>query len=235
MRPIRFARRWLTKPAGSCLVSFGGTRVLCSASIEPEVPPHRRGLGGWVTAEYAMLPGSTSPRKKRDSGKVDGRSVEIQRLIGRALRAAVALDRLEEVSIVIDCDVLDADGGTRTAAITGGWLALHDALAALARERGHEAGAAHYLSGQVAAVSVGLVQGQVVVDLDYAADSVAEVDMNLVMRCPLGGGAADFVEIQGTGEHGVLPCTRLPELLAAGAAALADIFAAQRAALAEPQ
>lgn len=232
MRPVSFQRRWLAKPAGSCLVAFGGTRVLCSASIEREAPPHRRGLGGWITAEYAMLPGSTAPRKKREGGKPDGRSIEIQRLIGRALRAAVALDRLEEVTIVIDCDVLDADGGTRTAAITGGWLALHDALAALAAEREHAEGAAYYLTGQVAAVSVGLVDGQVAVDLDYDADSRAEVDMNLVMRCPLGGGAADFVEIQGTGEHGVLPCERLPELLAAGAAAIADLFAAQRAALA---
>lgn len=232
MRPISFQRGYQAKPAGSCLVSFGRTRVLCSASIENEVPPHRRGKGGWLTAEYAMLPGSTGPRKKRDGIKQDGRSVEIQRLIGRALRAAVDIDRLGEVTVCVDCDVIDADGGTRTAAITGAWVAVHDALAELAARQKQKAGAAHYLLGQIAAISVGVVKGQVEVDLDYAKDSTAEVDMNLVMRCPLGGGVGDFVEVQGTGEQGVFPRARLDELLAAGSSAIAEIFALQRAALA---
>jgi len=232
MRPISFQRGYQAKPAGSCLVSFGRTRVLCSASIENEVPPYRRGKGGWLTAEYAMLPGSTGPRKKRDGIKQDGRSVEIQRLIGRALRAAVDIDRLGEVTVCVDCDVIDADGGTRTAAITGAWVAVHDALAELAARQKQKAGAAHYLLGQIAAISVGVVKGQVEVDLDYAKDSTAEVDMNLVMRCPLGGGVGDFVEVQGTGEQGVFPRARLDELLAAGSSAIAEIFALQRAALA---
>lgn len=232
MRQITFQRGFQAKPAGSCLVSFGRTRVLCSASIENEVPQYRRGKGGWLTAEYAMMPGSTSPRKKRDGIKQDGRSVEIQRLIGRALRAAVDIDKMGEVTIAIDCDVIDADGGTRTAAITGAWIAVHDALAELASRQKQKAGAAHYLLGQVAAMSVGIVKGQVEVDLDYAKDSTAEVDMNLIMRCPLGGGAGDFVEVQGTGEHGVFPRAKLDELLAAGSAAIDELFRLQRAALA---
>lgn len=231
MRSISFQRGFQAKPAGSCLVSFGRTRVLCSASIENEVPPYRRGKGGWLTAEYAMLPGSTAPRKRRDGVKQDGRSVEIQRLIGRALRAAVDIDRLGEVTIAVDCDVIDADGGTRTAAITGAWVAVHDALAELATKQKQAAGAAHYLLGQVAAMSVGIIKGKVEVDLDYAKDSTAEVDMNLVMRCPLGGGAGDFVEVQGTGEHGVFPRAKLDELLAAGGSAIDELFRLQRAAL----
>src|SRR3954471_352338 len=162
MRPVSFQRAYVKHPAGSCLVSFGDTRVLCTASLENEVPPHRRGSGGgWVTAEYSMLPGSTSPRKRRDGVKQDGRSVEIQRLIGRSVRAAVDLDKLGEVTISIDCDVLQADGGTRTAAITGGWVALHDALTVLAqRQKGGSI--ERYLRGQVAAVSVGIVSGAIV-------------------------------------------------------------------------
>jgi ribonuclease PH len=232
MRTVTFQRGFQAKPAGSCLVSFGRTRVLCAASIENEVPQYRRGKGGWLTAEYAMMPGSTAPRKKRDGIKQDGRSVEIQRLIGRALRAAVDIDKLGEVTIAVDCDVIDADGGTRTAAITGAWVAVHDALAELATRQKQKAGAAHYLLGQVAALSIGLVAGKLEVDLDYAKDSTAEVDMNLVMRCPLGGGPGDFVEVQGTGEHGVLPRARLDEMLTAGAAAIDEIFRLQRAALA---
>ncbi len=231
MRQISFQRGFQAKPAGSCLVSFGRTRVLCSACIENEVPPYRRGKGGWLTAEYAMLPGSTGPRKRRDGIKQDGRSVEIQRLIGRALRAAVDIDKLGEVTIAVDCDVIDADGGTRTAAITGAWIAVHDALAELATKQKQKAGAAHYLLGQIAAISVGIVKGQVEVDLDYAKDSTAEVDMNLVMRCPLGGGTGDFVEVQGTGEHGVFPRAKLDELLVAGTGAINELFTLQRSAL----
>ena len=231
MRSISFQRGFQAKPAGSCLVAFGRTRVLCSACIENDVPMYRRGKGGWLTAEYSMLPGSTGPRKKRDGLKQDGRSVEIQRLIGRALRAAVDIDKLGEVTIAVDCDVIDADGGTRTAAITGAWVAVHDALAELANKQKQKAGAAHYLLGQVAALSVGIVKGQVEVDLDYAKDSTAEVDMNLVMRCPLGGGTGDFVEVQGTGEHGVFPRAKLDELLVAGSTGIDELFRLQRAAL----
>jgi ribonuclease PH len=228
MRPITFARHVSKHPAGSCLVSFGETKVLCTASIENEVPPYRRNKGGWLTAEYAMLPGSTSPRKRRDGAKPDGRSVEIQRLVGRSLRAAVDIDKLKDVTIAIDCDVLQADGGTRTAAITGGWVALHDALTVLAKTHG-VAGPGHYLLGQVGAVSVGLVDGKTVVDLDYAHDSRAEVDMNVVMRRT--GERTDFIEVQGTGEHGVFSRAQMDGLMDAATGAIAEIHAAQRAAL----
>jgi ribonuclease PH len=225
LRPLSFQRRYVKHPAGSCLVSFGETRVLCTVSIEKEVPPFRRGSGGgWLTAEYAMLPGSTSPRKRRDGAKQDGRSVEIQRLIGRSLRAAVDLDKLGEVTIAIDCDVLQADGGTRTASITGGWVALHDALTVLAVQQG-KAGPSHYLLGQVAAISVGIVSGQIEVDLDYLKDSKADVDMNVVMR------GSDFIEVQGTGEHGVFARSQLDALLNAADGAVAQIQVAQRTAL----
>jgi ribonuclease PH len=231
MRPVTFQRGFLAKPAGSCLVCFGRTRVLCSVSIEREIPPHRRGSGGgWLTAEYAMLPGSTAPRKRRDGPKQDGRSVEIQRLVGRALRAAVDLDKIGEVTLAIDCDVLDADGGTRTAAITGAWVALHDALGELATQQ-KKPGPGHYLTGQIAAVSVGLVDGKVETDLDYVKDVKAEVDMNVVMRCPVGGGQSDFVEVQGTGEHGVFSRVQLDQLLAAAGQGCDELFRAQRSAL----
>src|SRR5580658_2904144 len=168
LRPVTFQRQYVKHPAGSCLVSFGATRVLCTASLDKDLPPHRRGSGGgWLSAEYSMLPGSTSPRKRRDGAKQDGRSVEIQRLIGRSLRAAVNLDALGEFTLYIDCDVLQADGGTRTAAITGGWVALVDALGVHAREQG-KPGPQAYLTGQVAAISVGYVAGKLEVDLDYA-------------------------------------------------------------------
>jgi ribonuclease PH len=225
LRPLSFQRKYVKHPAGSCLVSFGETRVLCTVSIEKEVPPFRRGSGGgWLTAEYSMLPGSTSPRKRRDGAKQDGRSVEIQRLIGRSLRAAVDLDKLGEVTIAIDCDVLQADGGTRTASITGGWVALYDALTVLATQQG-KTGPSHHLLGQVAAISVGVVAGKVEVDLDYVKDSKADVDMNVVMR------GSDFIEVQGTGEHGVFARSQLDELLDAADGALTQIQAAQRAAL----
>jgi len=225
LRPLSFQRQYVKHPAGSCKVSFGETRVLCTVSIEKDLPPFRRGSGGgWLTAEYSMLPGSTTPRKRRDGAKQDGRSVEIQRLIGRSLRAAVDLDKLGEVTIAIDCDVLQADGGTRTAAITGAWVALYDALTVLANQQG-KAGPSHYLLGQVAAISVGIVAGQIEVDLDYVKDSKADVDMNVVMR------GSDFIEVQGTGENGVFARAQLDELLTAADGALAQIQAAQRAAL----
>ena len=225
----------MRNPAGSCMVSFGNTRVLCSATIEQSVPPFLEGTGrGWITAEYAMLPGSTpGGRKRREIGKRDGRSTEIQRLVGRSLRAAVALDRLGPVSITIDCDVLEADGGTRTAAISGGWVALHDALAVLAREQGGPAspgaapaaGASGYLLGQVAAVSVGIVDDRIICDLDYAHDSRAEVDMNVVRL------DQTLVEVQGTGEKGTFTRAQLLQLLDAADAGIEEIFSTQRAAL----
>ncbi len=231
LRQISFQRQAVKHPAGSCIVAFGDTRVLCTASIEKEVPPHRRGSGGgWLTAEYAMLPGSTTPRKRRDGPKQDGRSVEIQRLVGRSLRAAVNLDAIGEVSIMIDCDVLQADGGTRTAAITGGWVALYDALGVLARMQ-NAPGPQKYLLGQVAALSVGVVAGNLEVDLDYARDSKADVDMNVVMRGAVGATPNDFIEVQGTGEQGVFARAQLDRLLDAASAGIAELFKLQRAAL----
>lgn len=226
MRTLGFTRNALRNPAGSCLVSFGNTQVLCAASIDRSVPPFLRDTGnGWITAEYAMLPGSTpGGRKRREIGKRDGRSTEIQRLVGRSLRAAVDMTRLGEVSITIDCDVIEADGGTRTAAISGGWVALYDALAALAADSGLS-GADDYLLGQVAAVSVGIVGGQVVCDLDYEHDSQAEVDMNVVKR------DEDLVEVQGTGERGVFTREDLNRLMDTADEGIAEIFAAQRDAL----
>ena len=225
LRPLTFQRNFVKHPAGSCLVSFGETRVLCTASVEKDLPPHRRNTGlGWVTAEYSMLPGSTSPRKRRDGAKQDGRSVEIQRLIGRSLRAAVDMAKLGEISISIDCDVIQADGGTRTAAITGGWVALYDALRVVAKQQG-KSGPEHYLLGQVAAISVGIVGGKLEVDLDYIKDSKADVDMNVIMR------DGNFIEVQGTGENGVFTREQLNELTDAAGIAIKEIQQAQRTAL----
>lgn len=226
MRPVSFERDYIIHPAGSCLATFGQTKVLCTATVETSVPKFLRDTGkGWVTAEYAMLPGSTGGgRKRREVGKKDGRSTEIQRLIGRSLRAAVALDKLGEVSITIDCDVIQADGGTRTTAISGGWVALYDALRKLAADQG-VSGPEHYLLGQVAAISVGIVDGAVVCDLDYIHDSRAEVDMNVVMR------DGSLVEVQGTGEEGVFDRKQLDALLDSAEAGIAAVQAAQKAAL----
>lgn len=226
MRTVTFEREYIKHPAGSCLASFGDTKVICTASISTDMPPFLRGKGqGWVTAEYAMLPGSTGGgRKRRDGARKDGRSTEIQRLIGRSLRAAVDMASLGEVSITIDCDVLQADGGTRTAAISGGWVALYDALRQLARQQ-QKPGPEVYLLGQVAAVSVGIVQGALVCDLDYAHDSIAAVDMNVVMRDDA------LVEVQGTGEEGVFSRQDLQGLLDAAEAGIRDIQQVQRKAL----
>lgn len=224
MREVSFERNFVKHPAGAVLASFGDTRVLCTASLESSVPRFREGKGGWVTAEYSMLPGSTHSRKRRAGAKQDGRSVEIQRLIGRSLRAAVRLDRMGENSIYLDCDVLQADGGTRTTAISGAWVALYDALTVLAKQQ--QVGSADwYLQGQVAAVSVGVVAGKIVCDLDYRNDSRADVDMNVVMR----GDA--FVEVQGTGEQGVFSRAEMDKLLDSATAGISTIMAAQRAAL----
>ena len=226
MRDYRFERNYISHPAGSCLATFGETKVICTATIEDSIPPFLRDTGkGWLTAEYAMLPGSTGGgRKRREIGKKDGRSTEIQRLIGRSLRAAVDLGTLGEVSIVIDCDVLQADGGTRTAAISGGWVALYDALRVLAGSQG-TSGPEHYLLGQLAAISVGVCNGEVVCDLDYAHDSTAEVDMNVVMR------DAHLVEVQGTGEQGVFDRQTLDRLMDAAELGVRAVQEAQKAAL----
>jgi ribonuclease PH len=231
MRTVSFEVGVMKHPAGSCRVRFGDTEVLCSASVESNVPPFLVGTGkGWITAEYAMLPGSTpGGRKRREIAKPDGRSTEIQRLIGRSLRAAVDMARLGEISIVVDCDVIQADGGTRTASISGGWVALYQALTAVVAKKRVEDDAYpsvdELLTGQVAAVSVGIVDGEIVCDLDYAHDSRAEVDMNIVK---LGD---RYVEVQGTGEHGTFGPTELASLLAAADAGLAVVFAAQREAI----
>ncbi|MCY2932343.1 MAG: ribonuclease PH [Planctomycetota bacterium] len=193
LRPVRITPGFIRSAAGSCLIEVGGTRVVCTASFTPGVPKWRTGQGlGWMTAEYGMLPASTSQRKDRPIGKPDGRSVEIQRIIGRVLRSAVRLDRLGENTIYLDCDVLEADGGTRTAAITGAWVALARAVDSLAGR-----GLCHReaVSPPVAAISVGMVDGRALLDLDYSEDSTAEVDMNIAMTA---GGK--YVEIQGSSE-----------------------------------
>lgn len=226
MRSILIERNYLQNPAGSCLIGFGDTKVICAATIEMSVPPFLENAGtGWITAEYAMLPGSTpGGRKRREIGKRDGRSTEIQRLIGRCLRAAVDMKKLGPVSVMIDCDVMQADGGTRTASISGGWVALYDALAVLAQKQGRS-GPEHYLLGQVAAVSVGIVDGEVVCDLDYRNDSSADVDMNIVKR------DGNLVEVQGTGEKNTFSRKQLIMLLDAADDGIDQIYAAQRKAL----
>ena len=204
LRPVVITRDFLVHPEGSVLVEFGVTKVICTASVEDKVPPFLKGQAvGWVTAEYAMLPRSTNTRTTRENRGPSGRSQEIQRLVGRALRAVVDRGKLGERTIWLDCDVIQADGGTRTAAITGAFLALADAIA---RIPGVDASAV--LRDCVAAVSVGIVKGQPVLDLNYAEDSTAEVDMNVVMT---GGG--EFVEVQGTAEQTPFSRARLDALL----------------------
>jgi len=208
------------------LIECGATQVLCTASVEESVPPFLKGLGrGWVTAEYGMLPRSTHTRNAREAarGKQSGRTLEIQRLIGRALRAAVDLERLGERQITLDCDVLQADGGTRTAAITGGFVALHDAVSSLLA-RG--ALGASPLTDFVAAVSVGIVAGAPVLDLDYVEDSACETDMNVVMT-----GRGGLVEIQGTAERAPFSRSELDAMVALAERGIAALVSAQRAAL----
>jgi ribonuclease PH len=226
LRPIRFTRGYTRHAEGSVLVEFGETRVLCTATVENGVPGFLRGKGqGWVTAEYGMLPRATHTRSAREAarGRQSGRTQEIQRLIGRSLRAVVDLRALGERTVTIDCDVLQADGGTRTAAITGGYVALVDAVAALTR-RGDLL--KNPLHGQIAAVSVGICGGVAVLDLDYAEDVEAETDMNVVMN---GGGA--FVEVQGTAEGHAFRRHELDELLNLAAAGIGRLTALQAEAL----
>jgi ribonuclease PH len=226
LRQVRITRRFTRHAEGSVLVEFGDTRVLCTASVEEGVPSFLRNTGrGWVTAEYGMLPRATHTRSKREaaSGKQGGRTLEIQRLIGRALRAVVDLKALGERSITIDCDVLQADGGTRTASITGGYVALVDAIDALVRKGVLRESPIH---GQVAAVSVGIWAGIPVLDLDYAEDSDAETDMNVVMNN--GGG---FIEVQGTAEGHALRRHELDDLLNLAANGIGQLLARQLEAL----
>jgi len=225
LRSVRFTRGFTRYAEGSVLVEFGQTRVLCTASIEEGVPGFLRGKGqGWVTAEYGMLPRATHTRGAREAarGKQSGRTQEIQRLIGRSLRAALDLTALGERTVTLDCDVLQADGGTRTASVTGAYVALVDACALLVQRRGIK----NPLHGQVAAVSVGMVGGQPVLDLDYHEDSTAETDMNVVMNN--GGG---FIEVQGTAEGHALRREELDQLLALATAGTARLFELQREAL----
>jgi len=226
---VRFAPRHTKHAEGSVLVEFGDTQVLCTASVEESVPAFLRGKGqGWITAEYGMLPRATHTRTAREAarGKQSGRTQEIQRLIGRSLRAVADLKALGERTITLDCDVLQADGGTRTAAITGGFVALSQACEQLVRRR---LIAASPLHGQVAAISVGIVGGAAVLDLDYAEDSQAETDMNVVMNN--GGG---FVEVQGTAEGHAFRRHELDALLNLAAAGIGELFALQAQTLAAP-
>ncbi|MEU3452977.1 ribonuclease PH [Micromonospora sp. NPDC006766] len=229
LRPVTLTRGWSTHPEGSVLVEFGATRVLCTASVTEGVPRWRKGSGlGWVTAEYAMLPRATNTRSDRESvkGKVGGRTHEISRLIGRSLRACVDLKALGENSIVLDCDVLQADGGTRTAAITGAYVALHDAVTWLAERKALAGKVEKVMHRSVAAVSVGIIEGQPRLDLCYAEDVTAEVDMNVVCT-----GTGDFVEVQGTGEAGIFAREQLDALLDLGVMGCLELADAQRKAL----
>lgn len=227
LRDVKITRDWLEHAEGSVLVEFGATRVLCAASFTPDVPRWRAGAGeGWVTAEYAMLPRATHTRGQRESvkGKVGGRTQEISRLIGRSLRAVVDMSALGENTIVVDCDVLQADGGTRTAAITGAYVALVDALA-WGRRNGHVVG--EPLTGALSAVSVGLSSGTAVVDLCYAEDVDAGTDMNVVMT-----GDGRFIEVQGTAEHKPFSRDELDVMLDLAAGGCRHLTEVQNAALA---
>jgi ribonuclease PH len=226
LRPVRITRNYVRHAEGAVLVEVGDTRVICTASVEERVPPFLRGGGqGWVTAEYGMLPRATTTRTPREVGRTGGRTHEIQRLVGRSLRAVVELAKLGERTVTVDCDVIQADGGTRTAAITGGYLALADCLHGLQ-------GSGRLLQEPrrdlVAATSVGLVAGAPMLDLDYSEDSTAEVDMNIVMT-----GAGRFVEVQGTAEQTPFDLGQLERLLALAQDGIARLHELQRRALAD--
>jgi ribonuclease PH len=223
LRSVSFMRQFTKHAAGSTLVSMGDTKVLCTASIDNRTPPWLKGTGsGWVTAEYGMLPGATHTRVRREAanGKQSGRTQEIQRLIGRSLRAAIDLEALGERTITVDCDVLQADGGTRCASITGAYISLCDAIDKLIKERKIKKNPVH---GHIAAVSVGIFKGQPVLDLDYAEDSTAETDMNVVMN-----EAGGFIEIQGTAEGHAFRENELQEMLSLARHGITELVTAQR-------
>ena len=227
LREIKITRHFTKHAEGSVLVEFGDTKVLCTASVESSVPRFLKGTGrGWVTAEYGMLPRSTGSRMDREAarGKLSGRTQEIQRLIGRSLRAAVDLTALNENTIKVDCDVIQADGGTRTASITGGCVAIVDALSYMVK---HKMLAESALKQMVASVSVGIFQGQPVLDLDYAEDSNAETDMNVVMTASGG-----FIELQGTGEDGEFTYEQLSSMVALAETGIKQLLIIQQASLA---
>ena len=228
LRPISIQRNFTGGVPGSVYIKAGKTTVLCTASIDDGVPPwkkHDEDPSGWVTGEYAMLPGSTSPRKRRERGKIDGRSNEIQRLIGRSLRSVVDMQALGPRTITIDCDVLEADGGTRTLSITGGFIALVDALASIESELTSEN---PVLLSSVAAVSVGVSNRQAILDLDYVEDSQADVDMNVVMT-----GKGEFVEVQGTAEGKTFDRALLDEQLSLAEKGITDLTLLQKESLGE--
>jgi ribonuclease PH len=229
LRPITITPNWSSAPLASVLIEWGRTRVLCTASLEEDVPPFRVGRGGWLTAEYGMLPGSTPRRIKRPIGKPDGRQTEIQRLVGRSLRAGFDLDALGPRSLTIDCDVLEADGGTRTASITGGYVAARLAVERLIARGSNilSAPTRAALLAPIAAVSVGLIDSVARLDLDYPLDSRADVDMNVVMD-----GHGHFVEVQGTGEKRAMSRTELDHLLDLAAGGIRQLFALQDDAVA---
>ncbi len=224
LRPVKIVPDYLKFAEGSVLIRVGDTRVICAVTIEDRVPPFLRGKGtGWITAEYSMLPRAGAERSQREAsrGKIGGRTHEIQRLIGRSLRTAVDLTRLGERTITLDCDVIQADGGTRTASITGAYVALARAMKRYGME--------HLIAGQVAAVSIGLVGGQLLLDLNYAEDSTAEVDMNVVM---LGGDR--FVELQGTGEQKAFSREQMNQMVDLAAAGIRQLFELQQQAIEAP-
>ena len=226
LRSIRFTRHFTRHAEGSVLTEFGDTKVICTASIEDRVPPFLKGKGsGWVTAEYGMLPRATNTRSRREvtAGKQSGRSIEIQRLIGRSLRAIIDLEALGEKTVTIDCDVIQADGGTRTASISGAYVALSDAITSLLNTKSIKKSPLH---GQVAAISVGIFNGQPVLDLDYAEDSNAETDMNVVMN-----EAGGYIEIQGTAEGHAFRENELQDMLALARKGVSEIVELQRQAL----
>lgn len=228
LRPVTITRHFTANAEGSVLIEVGNTKVICTAMVEDKVPPFMRGeKRGWVTAEYEMLPSSTTTRKARDRnrGKIDGRSVEIQRLIGRSLRAVVDMEKLGERTIWIDCDVIQADGGTRTASITGAYVALHDAVRWLVDQGVIDEDP---LTGFVAAVSVGVHQEEVLLDLCYAEDSAAEVDMNIVMT-----DKGQFIEVQGTGEGRPFTKDEFIQLIAMGEDGIYKLIGEQKAVLGE--
>ena len=231
LRPLSFTRRYTKQAPGSVLVSSGDTVVLCTCSVEQTVPEFLEGTGkGWLTAEYAMLPGSTNRRKPRErAGKPDGRGIEIQRLIGRALRTSIRLDKLGERTLHLDCDVLQADGGTRTASINGAYIALMDALNFIRSKDPALPLNADLITGSVAAISIGLLEGRVLVDLDYPEDRDAEVDLKLVMT-----GAGQLIEIQAGGEESTFTRDQLDEMVKAGEVATRYITELQSRVLSQP-
>lgn len=226
IRPVKITRNYLKHAEGSVLIEMGDTKVICTASVDDKVPPFIKGTGkGWITSEYGMIPRSTEARKPREStrGKVDGRTMEIQRLIGRALRSIVDLEKLGEMTIYIDCDVIQADGGTRTASITGSYVALVDALYKLVQQEKIEA---MPLNGYIAAISVGIKDGEAILDLNYAEDSTCQVDMNIVMT-----DKGEFIEIQGTGEESPFNKAQLQEMMGLAEKGIKELIEIQKQSL----